>query len=961
MPADEAANPLLPGDVFRLLVESVRDYAIFMLDPQGRIASWNAGAKRIKGYESGEIIGRHFSTFYPPEDVAARKPERELEIAIQDGRIEDVGWRVRKDGSRFWATVVITAVRDASGQLVGFAKVTRDLTDTAYRQFVEATNSIVWTADARGRANADSPSWRAFTGQTREEWLGLQGWAVLHPDDTDVLRVAWPKAQVERTTFEAEFRMRRHDGVYVWMATRATPLLNADGSLREWFGVTFDISARKQAELEREQALERERAARLEAERSENRWTTTLRSIGDAVISTDTHGRVQFMNPIAESLTGWSLGEARGRPLVDMFNIVHEDTRRRVENPVDRVLREGAIVGLANHTALIRRDGTDLPIADSAAPIRDASGQLQGVVLVFRDVSVENRVAARAAYLARAGEALASTSDYRDALTTVVQLAVPRLADWCAVDILEPGAAASQQIAVAHVDPAKVVFARELGLKYPPDPAAPTGVPNVLRTGRPELYPEIPTEMLERGAVDAEHLRIIRELQLRSAMVVPLRGRERIFGALSFVYAESGRHYTADDLLFAEDLARRAALVIERRKLEEDVARLLDRERLARAEAEQANSAKDSFLATVSHELRTPLNAILGWAVNARRKQPGGELDKHLAVIERNARTQAKLIEDVLDVSRIISGKLRLELSSSDVGEAVRNAVESIRPVAEGKKVSIKTTIAPDAGIITADADRLQQIVTNLLSNAVKFTPTGGTVAVSARREGKKILLVVQDTGVGIEPSALDSIFEPFRQEDSSTTRRHGGLGLGLAIVRQLVRAHGGNVSAESKGRGQGAKFVVELPAERTMPLRGASSGPGSQVRLDGLRVLVLEDEPDSLELLREVLQGAGAAVDASPSAAEALDRFAAQRPDLIVSDIGMPGMDGYAFLERIRAQPAPEGRTPAVALTAYARGEDVDRAFAAGFQMHLTKPVDPDHLVAVVANLAGIGGAKSG
>lgn len=247
-----------------------------------------------------------------------------MERARAEGRIEEFGWRVRKDGTRFWASVVTTALFE-NGKHIGFAKVTHDLSDRAYRAFVEATNAIVWSTDGNGVPNADSPSWRAFTGQTEEEWRGLKGWAPVHPDDQAVLRESWPRAKRERTTFEAEFRMRRKDGVYVWMAARAIPFANADGSVREWFGVTFDISARKRAEMDREFEL--------------NRWTTTLRSIGDGVIATDPQGLITFLNPVAEKLTGWSFRDAAGKPLPEVFKILNELTRQPVENPVDKVLR----------------------------------------------------------------------------------------------------------------------------------------------------------------------------------------------------------------------------------------------------------------------------------------------------------------------------------------------------------------------------------------------------------------------------------------------------------------------------------------------------------------------------------------------------------------------------------------------------------------------------------------------
>jgi CheY-like chemotaxis protein len=335
-------------------------------------------------------------------------------------------------------------------------------------------------------------------------------------------------------------------------------------------------------------------------------------------------------------------------------------------------------------------------------------------------------------------------------------------------------------------------------------------------------------------------------------------------------------------------------------------------------------------------------------------------------VIERNARAQAKLIEDVLDVSRIVSGKLALALGPTNVADVISAAVETVTPAAEAKDIDIAVDVAGDPLTITADADRVQQIVWNLLSNAVKFTPKGGRVSLSAERQGSDIRIVVRDTGEGIRPEILPLIFEPFRQADVSTTRRHGGLGLGLAIVRQLVAAHGGTVKAESDGQNRGTTFTVRLPAKSLVAAVGKGARSTSSMepnaalksgvpRLDGLRIVVVDDEEDALVLVGETLRERGAEVYCVASPAEAVDRVSDVRPDVIVSDIGMPQMDGYSLIRKIRALPGElGGRTPAVALTAYARSEDAQRAFAAGFQMHVAKPVEPVELATVVANLGG-------
>ncbi|HTF38751.1 MAG TPA: ATP-binding protein [Blastocatellia bacterium] len=522
------------GEPFRLLVEGVKDYAIFMIDPRGYIQSWNMGAEKIKGYKADEIIGKHFSIFYPEEDIQRDKPGYELEVAAEVGRFEDEGWRIRKDGSRFWANVVITALRDKEGTLRGFGKVTRDLTD------------------------------------------------------------------------------------------------------------------RKQAEEER--------------------------------------------------------------------------------------------------------------------------------------------------------------------------------------------------------------------LK-------------------------------------------------------------------------------------------------------------LAREQVARAEAEAANRAKDEFLATVSHELRTPLNAIVGWGRMIRNtKMDEKGLAHALDIIERNAKLQAQLIDDLLDVSRIISGKLRLTVMPVELPPVIEAALDVIRPAAEAKNIRLQVMLDSNAGLVSGDPDRLQQVIWNLLSNAVKFTQKGGRVQVTLEQLDSHVLITVSDTGKGIAAEFLPYVFDRFRQADSSITRLHGGLGLGLAIVRQLVDLHGGSVQAQSPGEGQGATFSLQLPViiahgsgrfalnaeEANASSAALQGGFGSSPSLEGLSILVVDDEPDARDLLTAILEERKAQVTTVASAAEAYETIEWLRPDVIISDIGMPGEDGYSLIRNVRLKEARDrqGWKPAIALTAHARVEDRLRALSAGYQAHVAKPVEPAELLAVIASL---------
>jgi signal transduction histidine kinase/CheY-like chemotaxis protein len=411
--------------------------------------------------------------------------------------------------------------------------------------------------------------------------------------------------------------------------------------------------------------------------------------------------------------------------------------------------------------------------------------------------------------------------------------------------------------------------------------------------------------------------------------------------------------------------------VTEKRRIEAEREQLLQSERAARGEAERTSRMKDEFLATLGHELRTPLNAILGWSQVLRRVGGGNaQLGEGLVVIERNARAQAQIIEDLLDMSSIISGKVRLDMRGVDVASILEASVNAVRPAAEAKGIELTLVIDP-AGAVRADPNRLQQVFWNLLTNAVKFTPKGGRVAVALERVNSHLRISVADTGEGIDPAFLPYVFERFRQADASASRRHGGLGLGLSIAKQLVELHGGSINASSDGKGTGSRFVVELPAmaldaavpgrtgTRQQPSRSTADeidAYAPTASLDGVRVLVVDDEPDARSLIERLLEDCEATVTTASSASEALEQVAREAPDVLLSDIGMPTEDGYSLMRRIRMLSGEAGRIPAIALTAYARAEDRAKALQAGYQMHLAKPVEPVKLVEMVASLARSG-----
>jgi signal transduction histidine kinase/ActR/RegA family two-component response regulator len=458
-------------------------------------------------------------------------------------------------------------------------------------------------------------------------------------------------------------------------------------------------------------------------------------------------------------------------------------------------------------------------------------------------------------------------------------------------------------------------------------------------------------------------------LPVRSYLAVPVVTQSgEAIGALFFGHPARGV-FSARAERLVMGMAAQAAVAIDNARLYDAVRRdaaerqsLLDRERRAREDAERATRLKDDFLATLSHELRTPLSAILGWSQLLRARPPSqNDLARGLEAVERNARTQLQLVEDLLDMSRIAAGKLRLELRLVDPAVVVEHAVESVALAAETKQIRIEKHFDADAGTVSGDPERLQQIVWNLLSNAVKFTPNGGHVHVSVRRAGEHAEIAVADSGIGIEPGYLGQVFERFRQVDGSAARRYGGLGLGLAIVRQLVDLHGGSVHVASGGANRGATFTVRLPvaAVHGEEEHGARAEPdvaetpavaGADLR--GARVLLVDDDPDGRELCGIVLEKHGAEVHTAAGAQQALAALEANAFHVLVSDIGMPGIDGYELLRRVRAMKGPAARVPAIALTAFAGPEDRARALRAGFRQHLTKPVAAEELARAVAKI---------
>jgi PAS domain S-box-containing protein len=897
------------------IVESSDD-AILSKDLDGVIRSCNSATERLFGYTAAELTGQPVRILIPPERLAE---EDDILARIRRGErvshFETV--RLTKDRRRIDVSLTISPVHGPSGAVIAASKIVRDITEqkrARQRQaylaaIVESSEDAILAKDLNGIIQSCNASAERVFGYASSELVGRSVRIMIPPErqaeeDEILARV---RAGERLDHFET-VRVAK-DGRRIEISLSASPIRDESGAIIGVSKIVRDISEQKR--------LARELAAQQE-------WfRVTLGSIGDAVIASDPDGRVTYMNSAAQTLTGWTVADASGRALADVFHIMNEKTRLTVENPAALVMRSGHIVGLANHTVLIDRDGTEHPIADSAAPIHDATGRIMGVVLVFRDITEDRR----------AEEAIAEQREWFETTLESIGDAVIATDVQGRVEFMNPIA---EHLTGWRLSDASGRNCDEVFRIVNEDSRRTTENPV--------------TRVLAEGTIVglANHTVLIaadgteRPIDDSGA---PIRSREgRIVGVV----------------LVFRDVSERRRAELHRRDAALERERLLDAERAARMAAERANRVKDEFVAMVSHELRTPLNAILGWTQLITKAGASQDvLDRGLGVIVRNTRFQAQLISDLLDVSRIVSGKLRLDFVQVDLTAVSTDAIDAIQKEADEKGVAIECQFDADVGPIAGDPARLQQIVWNLLSNAIKFTPKGGTIAVRLRRTNSDAEMTVTDSGVGIKPDFLPHIFDRFQQADQSITRRFGGLGIGLSIVKHLVELHGGSIRAESKGDGAGSTFTIVLPSGTLrdtpeFPVAANTHETQPPTSLNGIRVFVVEDEPDTRDFVERFLKTYGADVVSAGTAKEALAALPGSRADVLVSDIGLPEMDGYDLMQQVRRMEASHGGAiPAIALTAYARTEDRMRAFRAGYQAHLAKPVEPVELVATIASFA--------
>ncbi|MCU1347964.1 MAG: Two-component hybrid sensor and regulator [Acidobacteria bacterium] len=807
-----------------------------------------------------------------------------------------------------------------------------------------AAPGFVYFVDVEGRYAHVSETGAAILGLTPGQMIGRSWTDVGLPPD----REAEFAAERERILRSGESSRREVsfpiDGVPHHFDLTVTPVYDDD---RRPLGVLVTSS----------DVTETKRAAE-GLQESEVRYAELANAMPQIVWTARADGRIDFFNDRWYEYTG----RQRGADDVETSSVLAPEEYESVVAKWQEAVRTGQPYDLE---ARYRSAAGDYRwFLARAVPVRDAGGNVIRWYGTSTDIDEQKRNEAElseeratAEFLTRANDLFAQSLDYEKTLANLADMVVPILAEWCSVDMIENGRI--RGLAVAHEDPAKVAVAYEYQQRFPAMLDDEGGIANIVRSGKIEWVPEISREMLEAGVPDRDKLEILRQLDLRSYIGAPIVIRGHVVGVLTLIGGSSRAPFDERDVWMASELTQRAAHAIENARLYSD--------------AVDANRVKDEFLATLSHELRTPLTAILGWA---RMLRMGGidaeSMEIAVETIETSAIAQSALIDDILDVSRIMAGKFKLELADVDARDVVQNAIASSRPAAEAKGVALDVSVPQSPMEVHGDANRLQQIVWNLVSNAVKFTASGGRVAVRVTREdalegageGHEIVLTVTDTGRGITPEFLPHVFERFRQFDSSTTRQYGGLGLGLSIVRHLAELHGGSVTASSAGEGRGSTFTVRLPAARSVSTGDANADgaqPADRVtddlrrRLHGARVLVVDDDAGARSVLSAMLRQFGASVDLAGSAAEALECLGRTTIDVVISDIAMTGEDGYALLRRIRGGENGHRDVPVIAVTALAETSPLLRA---GFDAFLQKPVEPHALAAAVAErLRGVAG----
>ena len=930
---------------YRVLAETASDM-IVRIDEESRIIFINEASQRVLGYRPEELIGQSLTVIMPEQMSQAHL--RGMNRYLETGK-RHIPWEsmelpaLHKDGRVISLEISFgEVVRDEKHYFIGIA---RDVTERRkseeqlreserrFRSMADNAPVLIWLSDTQMLCTYFNKPWLEFTGRTVEEELGF-GWTDnVHPDDLEKCVETYKHSFEARKTFRMEYRLRRHDGVYRWVLDTGIPRFSPSGEFLGYIGSCFDITERK------------------EAEDTLLRYKLLSERARDIVLLIRSDFSIAEANQAAVEQYGYTQKELLALRL-------HDLRAPETLGALPAQMKKADDGGVLYETMHRRRDGSEFPVEVSSIgkPIGGEFFRLH----IIRDIT--DRINAQNALIRAERKA---AKEYMTLLERIVPLAQTLGTSGDLITIYRAmhdfvcssmdcngffvglyESEKSQRAAAYGWAEGEELDVSEL----PPMPVnGENAGPNAeaILTGEAVVVNNYYELMKNRT-----HILVGDDSQPKpqSAIIVPMKVMNRVIGTIE-VQSHENQAFTHEHIVAMEMAANLAAVSIEN-------VRLLNIEAKARLEAEAANRAKDEFLSVLSHELRTPLNSMFGWV----RMFRSGMLDensklKAIEVIDRNIRMQNNLIEDLLDVSRIISGKMRIETEEIDIVSVVRSAVENARPLADGKNISLEFNSELESQKIIGDATRLQQIVNNLINNAVKFTPEDGRISLNLTTPDHSVRIQVSDTGIGIKPEFLPVIFDRFQQVDSTTRRSHSGLGLGLTIVKHLTELHGGSVGVSSDGEGKGSTFTVEIPkflkSEEDLPDEAKTPAEENQTDLKGARILLVDDDVDGLQPLQILLKTQKADVECAYSSAEALEILGRRRFDLLISDIGMPEMDGFELLNKVREITESENYfLPAVALTAYASMQDRERALEAGFQHHLAKPIDFDHFILTVKNL---------
>ncbi|QRK12759.1 PAS domain S-box protein [Archangium violaceum] len=932
---------------------------VWAVDEMGRMQEPSPSWAAFTGQPPEQMRDRRWMEPIHPDDQGKLEPGGSA-FTSAHATGEELACRVRgADGT--WRELHVRAlpVKDDAGRRVEWLLVAEDVTERAndrqeqaekalheseerFRSLVQTSTAAVWTTDAQGVPVEDSPSWRAFTGYTLDKWLDGTAWMEsIHPEDRVRVEAVWRNCLATKTPYEVESRVWHANGSWRWVRARAVPVFNLDGTVREWVGTTTDISEHKIAEEERNILL-------AELMSKERLLSAVLEQMPSGFLLAGPRGELTFANAQVQALSGHPLfaPETERGAAAYHYHRLDGTEYSPEELPLSRSLRHGEVVR-GEVLWLHGKDNKDNRfIRVNCAPIRDERGQTIAAVAILDNITEARRAEERAARLQSATSALSQALTPGDVARTILTEALGGM-DANAGAVYRRRADGLLEVLYDVGYPESYIGKYRLV-----SPDADTPVTNAVRTGR-ESWLRSNATLSERYP-DVAAARP--EVNDHAAVTLPMWVHGQPIGAI-VLSLNDPRTCGPEEMQFLRMLAQQCGQALER-------ARLYEVAETERQRAEQASRLKDDFLGVLSHELRTPLTAILGWTQILRTWELAPEKrERALETIERNARAQTQLVEDLLDVNRIVSGKLRLDVRPTHLTRVIENALDVVRPAAEAKGLQLQTRMDPQTPPLLVDPDRLQQVVWNLVSNAVKFTPQGGRVTVSLAQGSSHVELQVSDTGDGLAANFLPHLFERFRQADASSTRRYGGLGLGLSIVRHLVELHGGTIEAQSPGKGLGATFIVRLPRKAPRPdvaepVRATTPPPPSlpvdyPQELRERHILVVDDDADARELIATMLREGGARVSTAVSAAGALELLGQEPPELLISDIGMPEMDGYALMREVRGRPPEQGgRVRSLALTAYAREEDQYAARLAGFDAHVAKPLEPSELLRVAASL---------